>query len=56
MYDTALADMMALEKEMLKTLSYFINKLEPITDTDYRNVVQTLDRFRMLEELIKCEE
>ena len=41
---------------MLKTLSYFINKLEPIQDTDHRNVVQTVDRMRMMEELIICEE
>jgi len=39
MYDAAFADMTALEQEMLKTLSYFINKLEPIQDADFRNVV-----------------
>ena len=30
MYDASFADMLALEQEMLKTLSYFINKLEPM--------------------------
>jgi hypothetical protein len=39
MYDAAFADMLALEQELLKTLSFFINKLEPIQDTDFRNVV-----------------
>ena len=29
MYDCAFADMQALEQEMLRTVSYFINKLEP---------------------------
>lgn len=39
MYDAALGDMVLLEKQMLKTISYFINKLEPMQDIDFRNVV-----------------
>lgn len=30
MYDCSFADMRALESEMLKIMSYFINKLEPL--------------------------
>lgn len=30
MYDATFVDMRALEQEMLKIVSYFINKLEPM--------------------------
>jgi hypothetical protein len=32
MYDATFADMQALEGEMLRTLSFYINKVEPMTD------------------------
>lgn len=56
MYDATFADMRALEQEMLRTMSYFINKLEPMQDTDLRNVFPAVDRFKLVEELIQCEE
>lgn len=49
MYDASFADMRHLEQEMLKIVSYFINKLEPMQDTDLRNVFPVIDRFRALK-------
>jgi len=56
MYDSALADMQTLEVELIKICSFFINKIEPITDTDMRNILPTVDRQRMLTEIIELEE
>ena len=56
MYETALTDMKALERELLKIMSFYINKLEPMTETDYRNVFPAIDRFAMLRELLVCED
>ena len=56
MYDASLADMQNLEQEMIKICSFFINKIEPITDTDMRNILPTVDRLRMLTEIIDLEE
>ena len=56
MYDATFADMRALEQDMLKIMSYFINKLEPMQDTDFRNVFPSVDRFNLVSEIIDCEE
>jgi hypothetical protein len=56
MYDASLKDMQALEIEMVKICSFYINKVEPLTDTDLRNILPTLDRQRMLTEIIDLED
>ena len=56
MYDATFADMRALEQELIRVMSYCINKLEPMTDTDFRNVYPVVDRFNMVREIIICEE
>jgi hypothetical protein len=37
-------------------MSYFINKLEPMHDTDQRNIFPIIDRFNLVKEIIICEE
>lgn len=56
MYDCTFADMRAVEQELLMIMSYFINKLEPMSGTDLRNVFPSVDRFNMVKEIIVCEE
>lgn len=56
MYDCTFADMRVLEQEMLRTMSYFINKLEPIQETDLRNVFPLVDRFNLVKEIVICED
>ena len=56
MYDATFADMRTLEQEMLKIMSYYINKLEPMHDTDQRNIFPIIDRFNVVKEIIICEE
>lgn len=56
MYDATFADMRTLEQEMLKIMSYYINKLEPMHDTDQRNIFPIIDRFNLVKEIIICEE
>jgi hypothetical protein len=55
-YDAAFADMRHLESEILKIISYFINKLEPMQDTDLRNVFPVIDRFSAIREILGLEE
>jgi hypothetical protein len=56
MYDASLNDMQTLELELIKICSFYINKVEPLTDTDLRNILPTLDRQRMLTEICDLEE
>jgi hypothetical protein len=35
MYDCTFEDMRALEQEMLRILSFYINKIEPVIDLDF---------------------
>ena len=56
MYDCTFADMQALEQEMLRTVSYYINKLEPMPETDFRAVYPIVDRFNFLKGLIEQED
>jgi len=56
MYDCTFADMRALEQELIKIMSYYINKMEPLMETDLRIVFPTVDRFNLVKEMIMCEE
>jgi hypothetical protein len=56
MYDSAFADMRVLEQELVLTMSYFINKIEPMQDLDLRNVFPSVDRFGMIKEVFILEE
>jgi hypothetical protein len=56
MYDCTFGDMRALEQELLITMSHYINKIEPLTATDLRNIFPAVDRFQMAKEIIICEE
>ena len=55
LYDAAFVDMRSLETEMLKLGSFFINKLEPVVDTDIRNIYPSADRLAIVEQLVECE-
>ena len=56
MYDATFADMRAVEQEMLKTCSFYINKVEPMQDKDMRNVLPAVDRFALVREICEWEE
>lgn len=56
MYDVTFADMRAIEQEMLKIVSFYINKIEPIAEVDLRTVLPTVDRFQIINEVLECEE
>jgi len=45
MYDCTFSDMRATEAELLRMMSFFINKVEPLQDTDIRNVFPSIDRL-----------
>ena len=55
MYDCTFADMRALEKEMLKVISYFINKVEPFS-LDFKNILPMIDRFNFIKDILICED
>jgi hypothetical protein len=55
LYDAAFADMRALEHEIVKICSFYINKAEPLLDTDLRNCYPAVDRLRILDEVMTCE-
>ena len=56
MYDSAFGDMRAIEQELLRIVSLFINKIEPIAEVELRNIFPAVDRFGIVEEVIGCEE
>ena len=56
MYDATFADLRVLEKEMLKIMSYYINKLEPLQDLDFRNALPAVDRFKLMQRILECED
>jgi hypothetical protein len=58
MYDSTFADMRALEQEILKIMSYYINKVEEevMYETDLRNVFPCIDRFNLIKEILECED
>ena len=56
MYDCAFTDMRAVEQEVLKIVSFYINKVEPMQDRDLRNVMPTIDRLGIIKEVLHYEE
>jgi hypothetical protein len=56
MYDCAFSDMRCTEIELVKMMSFYINKVEPIQDTDLRNVFPAVDRLGLATEALICEE
>lgn len=48
-YDATFADMRALEQEMLKVMSYYVNRNEPIPEGDFRKIVPMVDRFKLIQ-------
>ena len=56
MYDAAFADMRVLEQELVRMMSYYINKIEPMQDLDLRNIFPSVDRFGMIKEALILEE
>lgn len=56
MFDTSFADMRAVEQEMLKIVSFYINRVEPLQDKDQRNILPSVDRLGIVKEVILWEE
>ena len=56
MYDATFGDMRAIEQEMLRIISFYINKIEPIAEVDFRNIFPSVDRFAIVQEILECEE
>lgn len=56
MYDATFADMRSLEQEMLKIVSFYINKIEPLQDKDLRNILPSVDRMGIVKDIVDCEE
>ena len=56
MYDCCFQDMRALEQEMLKIVSFYINKTEPMQDRDLRNVLPNVDRLAILKDVLHWED
>lgn len=48
--------MRALEQELLKIVSFYINKVEPMTDKDLRNILPNVDRLGIIKEVLFWEE
>jgi len=48
--------MKATEVELLRMMSFFINKVEPMQDTDIRSVFPSIDRLAFASEAVGCEE
>lgn len=56
MYDATFGDMRAIEQELLKIVSFYINKIEPIAEVDLRTIFPAVDRFAIVAEVLACEE
>ena len=56
MYEATFGDMRALEEELLRTVSYYVNKVEPLQDSDLRNIFPSVDRFAMILECMELEQ
>lgn len=56
MYDCAFMDMRLVEQEILKIVSFYINKVEPMQDRDLRNVLPCVDRLAIVKEVLEWEE
>lgn len=56
LYDATFLDVRALEEELLKICSFYINKLEPVLDRgDLSNIYPGVDRLRILDEALQLE-
>ena len=47
--------MRAMETELLKVCSFYINKAEPLLDNDLRNMYPVVDRLKILDEVLGFE-
>lgn len=47
--------MRVMETEILKICSFYINKAEPLLDNDLRNMYPIVDRLKILDEALDCE-
>ena len=56
MYDATFTDMRAVEQEMLKICSFYINKVEPMQDKDMRNIMPSVDRLAIVKDVCEWEE
>lgn len=56
MYDCSFMDMRAVEQEILKIVSFYINKVEPMQDRDLRNVLPNVDRLGILKDVLEWEQ
>jgi hypothetical protein len=56
MYDCTFSDMRAIEQEVLKICSFYINKVEPMQDKDLRNILPNVDRLGIIKEVLHYEE
>ena len=56
MYDCTFMDMRAVEQEVLKIVSFYINRVEPMQDRDQRNVLPNVDRLAILKEVLYWEQ
>ena len=56
MYDCTFMDMRLVEQEVLKIVSFYINRVEPMQDRDLRNVLPCVDRLAILKEVLEWEQ
>lgn len=56
MYDATFGDMRVVEQELLKIISFYINKVEPISDKDMRQILPSVDRMGIVKNAVECEE
>ena len=56
LFDCALLDMQLMEQEVLRIVSYYINKQEPVlAECDLRNIFPACDRFELIDQAFECE-
>jgi hypothetical protein len=50
LFDSALLDLKLMEDEVLRIVSFYINKQEPIlAESDLRNIFPACDRFELIQ-------
>ena len=47
--------MRSMEMEILQICSFYINKAEPVFDNDLKNIYPSVDRLKILEEILLFE-
>ena len=55
LFDCVLQDMKGMEEEMIKTISYYINKTEVLQDVHTDKPYPCKDRLQTLSDLLECE-